>query len=93
MSCGTSQCSGLTLHAPRPRMQGNADRALWVMLSVGTKPINTLPRFHPAVWAGGRQLLGFPLLPNHFAYGTFGALCSEEERRRPIFKLQIWFYF
>lgn len=53
------------------------------MLSVGTEPINTLPISHWVNWAGGRQLLGFLLLPNHFAYGTFGALCSKEERRRP----------
>lgn len=53
------------------------------MLSVGTKPINTLPRPHWASWAGGWQLPGFLLLPNPFAYGTFGALCSKEERRRP----------
>lgn len=73
---------------PAPWRQGNVDRALWVQrgqvkLSFGTKPINTSPRFHGASWAGGRQLPGFLLLPNHFAYGTFGALCSEEERRRP----------
>ena len=53
------------------------------MLSVGTELITTLPRSHPVSWAGGRQLPGCLLLPNHFAYGTFGALRSEKEIRRP----------
>lgn len=32
--------------------------------------IHILPKSHPLSWAGGRQLWGLLLLPNHFVYST-----------------------